>query len=87
MSGCYTLLKLERRKMECKSCWWQEGGKCYVDENNTVPVPLSKCAGYVSKRAALSSVIPTDKLIITSERAANLKVGERVTSGHTPESK
>jgi len=53
--------------MECKSCWWQEGGKCYKDEKDIVPVPVAKCSCYWNKRAALGSVIPNDKLIITSD--------------------
>jgi hypothetical protein len=58
----------------CKSCWWHEGGKCYEgDDFERLPSGVSKknaifpCEKYWNKREALSSVIPNDKLIITSE--------------------
>lgn len=63
-------------KNKCeKSCWWQEGGRCYVFDENT-PCYLNgyskilccgKCKRYKNKRNALSKVIPNDKLVIVSE--------------------
>jgi len=62
----------------CRSCWEQEGGRCYaepVDRIKSGPLKgYSKkmaehlCDDYRSKRAVLSSVIPNDRLVITSER-------------------
>lgn len=70
-------------KDRCKSCWWQEGGKCYNSEFANITthelfqegeliscLTLESCAkntGYLNKREALSSVIPNEKLVITSE--------------------
>lgn len=60
----------------CKSCWWQEGGKCYIepckrDEKGfSLKMADIKCKDYWNKRKALTSVIPSDKLIITSEENA-----------------
>ena len=60
--------------MSCiKSCWWQEGGLCYVEpcERNSDGRSKTACEGmcdkYQSKRKALTSVIPDDMLVITSE--------------------
>jgi hypothetical protein len=58
----------------CKSCWWYEGGRCYVGKCKRTPDGRSiktadkKCKRYRNKRKALSSIIPNDKLIITSEK-------------------
>jgi hypothetical protein len=59
---------------KCKSCWWQEGGKCYEGDNvERLPNGISKkdaispCEKYWNKRKALGSIIPNEKLIITSE--------------------
>ena len=44
---------------DCKSCWWQEGGLCYVgtperDENGRSKKPATqRCELYKSKRAVL----------------------------------
>ena len=60
--------------MSCKSCWWQEGGKCYVDsskkDSNGYSTVLAEklCEKYWNKRKALTTVIPHDILVITSEK-------------------
>jgi len=57
--------------MECKSCWWQEGGRCYLEPCERTPsgrstkIAIKKCDSYWNKRQAL--IIPNDKLIILSE--------------------
>ena len=56
-----------------KSCWWYEGGRCYIEpcqrEKNerSIKQCLKICKKFKSKRKMLSSVIPSDKLIIVSE--------------------
>lgn len=58
---------------ECRSCWWQEGGRCYVGKPERLPNGRStklaegRCDLYWNKRKALSTVIPNDMLVITSE--------------------
>ena len=60
----------------CKSCWWQEGGRCYTgdfqrDENGrSDKLALQKCELYKSKRAVLGRYFDNDKLIIVSEENA-----------------
>ena len=61
--------------MSCKGCWWEEGEKCYHetvskrDEKGYSKIQaINKCGKYWNKREALSSIIPNDKLIITSEK-------------------
>lgn len=62
--------------MGCKSCWWQEGGLCYLepvdrDESGRSKKQASgRCEKYWNKRKALETVIPGDMLVITSERNA-----------------
>lgn len=62
-----------------KSCWWQEGGRCYIepcqrDERGwSLKMADKKCTGYWNKRAALTTVIPDEKLIIISELNAKTK--------------
>jgi hypothetical protein len=54
-----------------KSCWYIEGGLCYVDWKNSGRSNIKcngKCEKYESKRAVLGRFIPNDKLIIVSER-------------------
>jgi hypothetical protein len=58
----------------CRSCWWEEGGRCYVGnpareaDGRSVVVAIRKCPSYANKRSVLSRVIPSDKLTIVSER-------------------
>lgn len=70
----------------CRSCWWQEGGRCYNETfaiittsnnrrygeliNDDTELRCCNSEGYLNKRTALSSVIPNDKLIILSEPLA-----------------
>jgi len=60
-------------KEKCKSCWWQEGGLCYIDPCKRDDKGISNkkadkiCKLYVNKRKKLSTVIPNDMLVITSE--------------------
>jgi len=57
----------------CKSCWWQEGGRCYEGNFSRDSKGYSKklakrrCEKYWSKRDALSTLIPSKQLIISSE--------------------
>lgn len=61
----------------CKSCWWQEGGKCF-DPGTFEPLPngdSSKladgvCENYEGKRGLLQSLLGDVKLIILSEENA-----------------
>lgn len=59
---------------ECKSCWWQEGGRCYVDDpprnekNQSLIMATNKCEKYWNKREALTTVIPNEALVILSEK-------------------
>jgi hypothetical protein len=58
-------------KKECKSCWWQEGGKCYEESGVRGRPALVLCNKYWNKRAALSGIIPNEKLVILSEGILN----------------
>lgn len=57
----------------CKSCWWQEGGLCYVDNpprdknGRSINKAISICDKFQTKRSVLSKVIPNDMLYILSE--------------------
>jgi hypothetical protein len=57
-----------------KSCWWQEGGRCYKEpvdrkaDGRSKVLCSGKCGNFMPKREMLSQYIPNDKLIITSER-------------------
>ena len=57
----------------CKSCWWQDGGLCYVkpcereDNGRSKKHADTLCDSYWNKRKALGSVIPDNMLVITSE--------------------
>lgn len=57
----------------CIGCWWQEGGRCYVNnpprlENGRSTILAEKrCEKFWGKRQALETVIPSDKLVILSE--------------------
>lgn len=58
---------------ECRGCWWQEGGKCYVspcqrdEKGYSLKMAEKRCDKFMGKRAVLSSIIPGDKLVIVSE--------------------
>ena len=55
------------------SCWWIEGGKCYIEPCARQKDGISKtfckgkCVGYKNKREVLSQFFPTEDLIIISE--------------------
>lgn len=67
---------------ECKSCWWQEGGRCYADpcvrlpDGRSARMAIGKCPNYWNKRKALETAIPRDMLVITSERGVIANEGE-----------
>jgi len=56
-----------------KSCWWNEGDRCYktpcerMEDGRSHKKCTTICGNYTSKREVLRSVIPEDKLIILSE--------------------
>ena len=58
---------------ECKGCWWQEGGKCYLEpcirdiDGRSTKLAVEKCTKYSGKREMLSQVIPSKRLVIISE--------------------
>ena len=58
---------------DCRSCWWQEGGRCYIgtperlSDGRSTKMAEGRCDGYWNKRKALTTVIPGDKLVIASE--------------------
>jgi len=62
----------------CRSCWHQEGGRCYCDKyqfnrdknGRSDRLASAKCEHYWNKRAALTSVLPGEMLVITSEETA-----------------
>ena len=60
----------------CKSCWWQEGGRCYSGDFNRNDRGVSdkpaseKCDDHKSKRSVLSKFFDDDMLIIVSEENA-----------------
>lgn len=62
---------------KCKTCWWQEGEKCYNEKlvntigKNISPELLMDCNEnncYCNKRKALGTLIPNNKLTIISEK-------------------
>ena len=61
------------KKILLKSCWWNEGGRCYktpcerMEDGRSCELCTDICDDYASKREVLGSVIPKDKLIILSE--------------------
>jgi len=65
---------------KCRSCWWQEGGRCYQEPVDRLPDGRSKrlaegpCPGkgYHNKRKMLERAIPGDKLVILSEEREKL---------------
>lgn len=63
----------ELRKMRCWSCWWLEGGRCFVareciGSEITEAFP-PRCMLYESKRAVYERVIQPEMLVIASERS------------------
>lgn len=75
------IAKLKHAGVTCRSCWWQEGGRCYAEPCERVPHPQGwgsmstkiadeVCEKHSNKRAVLARVIPNDMLIIGSEERA-----------------
>lgn len=64
--------------MDCKSCWWQEGGRCYTGEftrdsdGRSDKLATARCDLYQGKRATLEQVIPGNMLVIVSEENKSL---------------
>jgi len=63
----------------CRSCWWHEGGRCYVagvkriknpDGIGTISTKLATepCEKHTGKRQVLEHVFDGKKLVIASER-------------------
>lgn len=71
---------LIKKGITCRSCWWQEGGRCYVEpceREDPQPGEVGRrskkmadavCHEHTSKRSVLASVIPSDMLVIASEK-------------------
>ncbi len=61
----------------CRPCWFQEGGRCYVEPVDRIESGRLKgysrkraekrCGDYKGKRAVLSALIPNAELVIVSE--------------------
>jgi hypothetical protein len=72
--------KLIKAGVTCRSCWWQEGGRCYVEpceREDPKPDEVGRrskrmadkvCHEHTSKRSVLASFIPNDMLVIASEQ-------------------
>lgn len=61
----------------CKSCWWQEGGRCFfpgeferLPNGNSSKLANSLCEHHKSKRSVLGSLLGNVKLTIVSEENA-----------------
>ena len=61
----------------CKSCWWQEGGRCFLPgtfkrlpNGNSSKLANELCESHKSKRSVLSPLLGDVKLIIISEENA-----------------
>lgn len=70
---------LKTNGITCRSCWWQEGGRCYAEPCERIPNPdgvgsistkiaNEVCENHQGKRTVLSQFFPTEKLIIASEK-------------------
>ena len=59
---------------DCSACFWNEGGRCYVEpcdrrpDGRSTKLAEASCEHYVTKRAMMSRVIPSEMLVITSEQ-------------------
>jgi hypothetical protein len=69
---------LKKAGITCKSCWWQEGGRCYKEPCERIPNPdgigsistkmaNEVCSEHSSKRKVLEQFFPPDMLVIASE--------------------
>lgn len=80
MTNEQIIATLVAKGVTCRSCWWQEGGRCYVKpciREEPVPGEIGQrsvrladavCQEHTSKRSVLESVFPADRLIIASEK-------------------
>lgn len=61
----------------CKSCWWQEGGRCFdpgkferLPNGNSSKLADKICENHKSKRSVLAPLLGDVELIIVSEENA-----------------
>lgn len=70
--------------LTCRSCWWQEGGRCYVKPCERIPNPEgvgsistkmadSVCHQHTSKMSVLSKFFPSGMLKIASNENEKAK--------------
>lgn len=65
---------LKQKGITCRSCWWVEGGRCYIspckrmEGGRSTKLATEVCSGHTSKRSVLGALIPN--IIITSEEKA-----------------
>ena len=56
----------------CWKCWWKEGSNCYCEKGKEgQPITeerASQCLSFRSKRGMYEQFIPSEMLVITSER-------------------
>ena len=71
-------------ELTCKSCWHQEGGRCYFGAEFGKPDAIPRdergrslkladkvCEHHTGKRAVLEQFIPGDRLVIMSEHGGD----------------
>lgn len=67
---------LQQAGVSCRSCWWREGDRCYVEpctrteDGRSTKLATEVCAEHTSKRSVLSQVFPNDMLWIASEQGS-----------------
>lgn len=69
---------MKKAGVTCRSCWWQEGGRCYAEpcvrmEDNSgrsIKMADSVCEQHTNKRSVLSQFLPSEMLTISSEEKA-----------------
>lgn len=55
-------MKTETTKITCDVCWWQEGGRCYLEPVERLPdgrstkFATTRCNEFWSKREALATM-------------------------------
>lgn len=64
----------------CKSCWWQEGGRCFLPgtferlpNGNSPKLADKPCESHKGKRSVLGPLLGDVKLVIVSEENAKAK--------------
>lgn len=84
-----TVEQLKKLGVTCKSCWWQEGGRCYVEPCERIPNPAGfgsisikmadeVCDKHTSKRKVLGDLFPPGMLTIISEENDKAKGGDGI---------